>query len=217
MTSVVLSVAIVDEQPLLLKVLASRLEAHGFTVRATLRSAEETLDLLRSEQVDVVVLGLALNGDGLTCLREIRAAAPDVRVVVCNGPGEGDPEGAFAEGAAVFVEKSGHPDDVVSAVRQSLARSIFISPSAGRYPERRTRTVALTPREREVVALVADGGTNTEIAAQLWVSEQTVKFHLSNIYRKLGVSNRTEMSRYAQLRGLLPARPPAKRRATRAV
>jgi DNA-binding CsgD family transcriptional regulator len=62
----------------------------------------------------------------------------------------------------------------------------------------------LTRREVEILRLVAEGLSNAELARMLWVTEQTVKFHLSNIYRKLNVSNRTEASRWAQLNGLLP-------------
>jgi DNA-binding NarL/FixJ family response regulator len=61
----------------------------------------------------------------------------------------------------------------------------------------------LTPRELEILRAAAEGPTNAQIARQLWVTEQTVKFHLSNIYRKLGVSNRTEASRYALMHGLV--------------
>jgi DNA-binding CsgD family transcriptional regulator len=73
--------------------------------------------------------------------------------------------------------------------------------------------VPLSPREREILGLVADGLTNARIGRELWVTEQTVKFHLSNIYRKLGVSNRTEAARWAQLNGLLAGAPdPGERR-----
>jgi DNA-binding CsgD family transcriptional regulator len=65
----------------------------------------------------------------------------------------------------------------------------------------------LTRRELEILRLVAEGDSNAELARMLWVTEQTVKFHLSNIYRKLDVSNRTEASRWAQVHGLLEARP----------
>ena len=63
----------------------------------------------------------------------------------------------------------------------------------------------LTRRELEILQLVAEGHSNAQLARMLWVTEQTVKFHLSNVYRKLDVANRTEASRWAQLRGLLPA------------
>ena len=70
-------------------------------------------------------------------------------------------------------------------------------------------TRGLTRRELEILRLVAEGHSNAQLAKMLWVTEQTVKFHLSNIYRKLDVSNRTEASRWAQVRGLLPANPSA--------
>ena len=64
--------------------------------------------------------------------------------------------------------------------------------------------MGLTRRELEILTLVAEGHSNAQLARMLWVTEQTVKFHLSNIYRKLNVSNRTEASRWAQVHGLLP-------------
>jgi DNA-binding CsgD family transcriptional regulator len=67
----------------------------------------------------------------------------------------------------------------------------------------------LTRRELEILRLVSEGHSNAELARQLWVTEQTIKFHLSNIYRKLDVANRTEASRWAQLNGLLQPRPVA--------
>jgi DNA-binding NarL/FixJ family response regulator len=69
-------------------------------------------------------------------------------------------------------------------------------------------TQILTQRELEILRLAAGGASNSRIASELWIAEQTVKFHLSNTYRKLGVANRTEASHYAHLAGLLgPARP----------
>ena len=75
---------------------------------------------------------------------------------------------------------------------------------AGRTAE--ADDAGLTPREREILRLVAEGGTNVEVARKLWVTEQTVKFHLSNVYRKLNVSNRTEAGRWAHAHGLLGER-----------
>ena len=71
----------------------------------------------------------------------------------------------------------------------------------------------LTRRELEILQLVAEGYSNSQLGRMLWVTEQTVKFHLSNIYRKLDVANRTEASRWAQVNGLLPATPDASRSA----
>jgi DNA-binding CsgD family transcriptional regulator len=73
--------------------------------------------------------------------------------------------------------------------------------------EERVSGSDLTRRELEILRLMSEGLSNAELARMLWVTEQTVKFHLSNIYRKLGVANRTEASRWAQLNGLLPTEP----------
>jgi DNA-binding CsgD family transcriptional regulator len=99
---------------------------------------------------------------------------------------------------------------VASAVRQAFAHSVFtadsdlaaaVEPVAA--PARKERPGGLTKRELEILKLVAEGHSNAGLARMLWVTEQTVKFHLSNVYRKLDVSNRTEASRWAQLNGLL--------------
>ena len=106
--------------------------------------------------------------------------------------------------------KTAHPDDLASAVRQVFDHSVFLAdgPSslvASTAPGKRASDHAeLTRREREILQLVAEGHSNSQLARMLWVTEQTVKFHLSNVYRKLDVTNRTEAARWAQLHGLLP-------------
>ncbi|MGH3084703.1 MAG: LuxR C-terminal-related transcriptional regulator, partial [Gaiellaceae bacterium] len=110
----------------------------------------------------------------------------------------------------IVLVKTAHPDDVASAVRQAFDHSVFIpgaaaasAPTAADAPVRVERPGGLTPRELEILKLVAEGHSNAQLARMLWVTEQTVKFHLSNIYRKLDVANRTEASRWAQRNGLL--------------
>ena len=101
----------------------------------------------------------------------------------------------------------------MAAIRQSFEQSIFLATSRGMAVHRvdppssshRTgRPAHLTKREVEILQLVAEGYSNSQAAEMLWVTEQTVKFHLSNIYKKLNVANRTEASRWAQIQGLLP-------------
>ncbi len=82
---------------------------------------------------------------------------------------------------------------------------VFRQTIASAAPAADDDSVILTRRELEILRLVAEGRSNAQLAKMLWVTEQTVKFHLSNVFRKLQVSNRTEASRWAQLRGLLPA------------
>ena len=103
--------------------------------------------------------------------------------------------------------KSANPDDLRSAIRQAFEPSLFLASDfmhgAPEPAEKGPVDAGLTRREVEILQLVAEGYSNAQLAKMLWVTEQTVKFHLSNIYRKLGVANRTEASRWAQLNGLL--------------
>ena len=117
-------------------------------------------------------------------------------------------EAAFAAGAAAYVLKSADPDDLRSAIRQAFAHSVYLPGSRTAAAVQSTNAPTedlpdLTRRELEILQLVAEGHSNTQLAKMLWVTEQTVKFHLSNVYRKLDVANRTEASRWAQLHGLL--------------
>jgi DNA-binding NarL/FixJ family response regulator len=126
-------------------------------------------------------------------------------VVGLSAPGaHKDVQAALEAGAVACVLKSADPEDIATAVRQVLDQSVFLgspqSPAAGK---RLSPGESLTPRERDVLELVAQGRSNAEVARRLWVTEETVKFHLTRIYRKLGVSNRTEAARRAQLNGLL--------------
>ena len=115
-------------------------------------------------------------------------------------------------GAWAYVLKSAEPDDIAVAVRQAFVHSIHFTRtlesadpgwgSAARSPDEPAVSV-LTRREREILALVAEGHSNAAMAKRLWVTEQTVKFHLSNIYRKLDVPNRTAATRWAHEHGLI--------------
>ena len=119
-------------------------------------------------------------------------------------------EPSFLEGL-VGVFKTAEQEDLASAIRQVFERSIYLAGEGiaplPTLPDPQAESAAreLTRRELEILRLVAEGYSNSQLAKMLWVTEQTVKFHLSNIYRKLDVANRTEASRWAQVHGLLPA------------
>jgi DNA-binding NarL/FixJ family response regulator len=144
-------------------------------------------------------------------VRAVNQAHPTVRSVVVAD--DDDPEAiasAFAAGASVYCVKSAEQEDLASAIRQAFDRSIYIASGpvaeVSAEPavlELESAALDLTRRELEILQLVAEGHSNSQLAGMLWVTEQTVKFHLSNIYRKLNVANRTEASRWAQLNGLL--------------
>jgi DNA-binding NarL/FixJ family response regulator len=109
----------------------------------------------------------------------------------------------FEAGADALISKSVHPVSLATLLRE-ISRDAVVH----RFRTRAKPTTAdcpLTDRELEILRLVAQGHTNARIARELWVTEQTVKFHLSNTYRKLGVANRTEASRYAHMHDLMAA------------
>ena len=199
------SVLLVGAHPVLLEAVEKLLRERGFTVAGKATSAGDALRRLRERPADVVVLDLQMPGsEAMTCLREIRARHGRTAIVALSQEGGGDAVArALAEGAVACVLKSGVPEDLVTAVRQARRRSIYFPGRGEPAAAVPAEASELTARELEILRLVADGASNTDVARKLWVTKQTVKFHLSNVYRKLGVANRTEASRYAQLHGLL--------------
>jgi DNA-binding NarL/FixJ family response regulator len=203
---------LVDQHPLWLETLREVVGRAGFDVRATTTRSSEAVELLDATFADLLVTGLKMpegEPDGLTVIRDALQRHPRVRVIVLSGSPEAEHvDAALAAGASAYVLKTAHPDDLVAAIRQSFAHSIFFAPSAEPGPRVLCTAISqdnqgLTRRELQILQLVAEGHSNADLARMLWVTEQTVKFHLSNIYRKLRVSNRTEASRWAQLHGLL--------------
>jgi DNA-binding NarL/FixJ family response regulator len=110
---------------------------------------------------------------------------------------------AFDAGADAVISKAVHPVSLATLLREISRETVIHHPR--RQSKHAVVDCPLTDRELEILRLVAQGRTNGRIARELWVTEQTVKFHLSNTYRKLGVANRTEASRYAHVNDLLAA------------
>ncbi len=145
--------------------------------------------------------------EGLECLRgAVEAVAGLKAVVFSRSKSDEVIASAFSAGAAAYVVKTVQPEDFVSAIRQVFDRSMHLAATPTRTassPRVLVEAHGLTSREVEILKLVAEGLTNAQVAQRLVVTEQTVKFHLSNIYRKLETSNRTEASRWAQVHDLL--------------
>jgi len=202
---------LLDEHPIWLTALERVLEEIGFQPVAKLRVPGEALAAIKRERPDLFLLDLDASGsqpDALTCLQEACVQVPSLKAVVVSASEEPSRiEAAFAAGAVVYVLKRAEPGDLASAIRQVFARSLYLAGTTSQ-PARvarvdETEAVGLTRREREILQLVAEGLTNGDVARKLWVTEQTVKFHLANIFRKLNVTNRTQASRWAHAHGLL--------------
>jgi DNA-binding NarL/FixJ family response regulator len=136
--------------------------------------------------------------DGLTCLDRIRKRYPKIKVVALSVFREPEHiEAALTRGASGYIVKSINPLDLPAAIRQAYEGTVYHALGLSEVePAQRLRGVDLTEREVVILKAVALGLSNQAIGKKLWVTEQTVKFHLTNIYRKLGVTNRTEAARY---------------------
>jgi two-component system response regulator DesR len=162
------------------------------------RTGAEALELVRSFQPDVALVDLFLAGEsGAELSESIRKASPSTRVLLISGAGRMSAAAARAAGASGFVSKDWDAGEVVSAVRRVGLGMTMFSPKADQ-PE-----PMFSEREREVLALIAAGSTNREIAERLYLSPHTVKEHTSALYRKLHARNRAEAVQRAQRIGLL--------------
>jgi DNA-binding NarL/FixJ family response regulator len=201
-------VLIADDHPLILAGIKRALEEDDqFEVVAEARIGSQVLPLVSQTQPDLALLDLRMpEMDGLTCLDRIRKEHPKVKVVILSV--STDPEivqTVLNHGAAAYVVKSVNPIDLSSALRQALEGTVF---SAVGLPEKTAqqdavKAAGLTDRETTILKALARGLSNEAIGKELWVAQQTVKFHLTNIYRKLDVKNRTEAARYAYEHGLI--------------
>jgi DNA-binding NarL/FixJ family response regulator len=207
---------LVDEHPLWLDAVARVLASIDVDVVGATSSPGDALALLGEHSPGLVSIGLDGHGggaDALTFLERVRELRPEARAVVLSAHrDEARIEAALAAGAVAYVVKTVQAEDLAFAMRQAFTHSVYVAsarPPARLWPGRLggAAPVGVTRREAEILRLVAEGHSNADVARTLWIAEQTVKFHLSNIYRKLNVSNRTEASRWAQLHGLLAARP----------
>jgi DNA-binding NarL/FixJ family response regulator len=164
---------------------------------ATAAGPEEALALAARLGPDVAVVDLYLGqASGAELCAALREVSPATRVLLISGAGWLSPAAARAAGASGFVPKDWMAEDVLSAVRMvANGMTVFV-------PREERPRVGLTRREREIVALMARGSTNGEIAGRLHLSPHTVKDHASALYRKLGVRNRAEAVRRADRLGL---------------
>ena len=175
---------------------------------------QEALTATDRLRPDVVVMDLNLPRlDGVEATRELRATRPDVEVVALTGfVEEARVMAAIEAGAAGFLLKDAEPDDVAAAIRAARNGEMYLDPAVAGVVARQLRTpgssgtsaddTVLTPRERDVLALVAQGLPNRAIGDALGITERTARTHVSNILAKLGLTSRTQAALYAVEQGL---------------
>jgi DNA-binding NarL/FixJ family response regulator len=169
-------------------------------------TGSQVVPLVQQTMPDLVVLDLRMPGmDGLTCLKLLRERMPSVKIAVLSGIDSDETTAeALRLGASAFISKGIDPAALPDALMRAYEETV--SAPIGRDERRQTnaaRDVGLTDRELEILRALGDGHSNREIAKQLWLAEQTVKFHLTNIYRKLNVSSRTEAVHWGYRHGVL--------------
>ncbi len=196
------TVLLADDHQLLRQAVRRALEDAGFDVAAEAGDGEEAADLAARHQPDVVVMDVTMPVlDGIRATRRIRELSPSARVVMLTMHGE---ESLLADaidaGATAFLTKDCSLQEVVRAVRSAADGETMLSPDLaasllGQFREPPVDGPApspLTRREEEILQLVADGRSTTEVARELFISAKTVKNHLASIYVKLDARDRTQ-------------------------
>jgi DNA-binding NarL/FixJ family response regulator len=204
-----LKLLIADDHALMIEAVALAVKDEpDLEVVGSAESGSQVLPLVERTKPDVVLLDLRMPGmDGLTCIKLLQERHPKVRIAVLSGMDSDEAvHAALALGANAFISKNVEPPDLVEAIRQA-ANGVLPEP-VGRATKRvnaAAESTGLTERELAVLRALGEGRSNKEIAKSLWLAEQTVKFHLTNIYRKLNVSSRTEAVHWAYAHGLIEA------------
>ena len=215
MQQAAIRILVADDHPVVRDGLVAMLGTQpDFEIVGTAATGREVLRLAQATNPDVILLDLEMPElDGVEVMKELRAACPEARALVFTAFDTDERiHAALKAGARGYLLKGAPRDELFNAVRVvseggSLLQPVVASkllrrlsePAAEVAPEPDT----LTPREHEVLRLLAEGKVNKEIAVALTISERTVKFHVSSILGKLGAGNRTEAVRVAVQRGLV--------------
>jgi DNA-binding NarL/FixJ family response regulator len=204
---VTIKLAVADDHRLMLEAISCLVaDADDIEVVGKATLGSQVLPLIARTSPDVVLLDLRMpEMDGFKCLELIGERHAGVKVVVLSGLD--DPQSiqrALTSGAVSFVSKQADPRELVTVVREAaqgtVERTVVVPERNGAEP---AVDAGLTRSEVRVLESLARGLSNKEIAKELWLTEQTVKFHLTNIYGRLGVANRTEAVRHAFQHGLV--------------
>jgi DNA-binding NarL/FixJ family response regulator len=167
----------------------------------------EAAELAETHEVDVVLMDLSMPVlDGVAGTKRIKASQPDLPVVILTSFSERDRIlDAIEAGAVGYLLKDAEPDELLRGVRSAAAGDSPFSPKAAKallsLGAQRQKAEKLTPREREVLAAICDGLPNKQIARRLGISEKTVKTHLTRVFDRIGVQDRTQAALWAERNG----------------
>ena len=207
-------VLLVDDHDLIRQGLRRAFErAEDFTVVAEASSVAEGLAVAAQHKPDVVLMDIRLpDGSGLDAVKKLRAANPHMGIVVLTMyAGDEHLFGALEAGASAFVPKDAPAEDVVAAARHAAASpEAFSAADLANAMKRRLAPSGpqISPREREVLGLLADGLAVAQIAKKLYISESTAKTHISKLYDKLGAANRAQALMTAMRLGFISTGQP---------
>ena len=188
-------IILADDHPLVLEAVRALLDGQPeLKVIAAATDGRQLLDLTRRLKPDLVILDLQLPGvNGLDCLRRIKEFDPAIQVIVLSAFGDAETVRAVVQAEAEgFVLKTDPPGQVINAIRQVLSGQLVFPRSARRWLQPEQARPDLSDLDRRLLGLLAEGRSNEQIARTLNVSPNTVKYYLKNLFRKLGVGNRTE-------------------------
>ena len=201
-------IVVADDHPVVRDGVVAMLSTEsGFAVVGQAGTGAEAIERARSIRPDVVLLDLEMPGmDGVETIRRLRDVAPDTRVVVFTAFDRDEQiVGALRAGAQGYILKGAPRQELFHAIRVVHAGGSLLEPVVASKLLRQVRhdVDALTARELEVLRLLARGASNKNIGKELFISERTVKFHVSSLLAKLGAANRTEAVALARERGLV--------------
>jgi DNA-binding NarL/FixJ family response regulator len=196
-------VLVADSQPLAICGLEAVLATtDDFEVVRTVSDLSEVEAVVAETPADVLVLDLDAASYSPSLVTRLKQLQPELKVVAVGAAGDQAlMRTAFAMGADGYHVRTVTPDELLAGLRRILLATEFTP--IGEACALPTSPLPLTSRELVILEAVGRGLSNKRIACELWVTEQTVKFHLANTFRKLGVSNRTEAARAGQQLGLL--------------
>jgi two-component system, NarL family, response regulator len=202
-------VLVVDDHPLMRLGLRTRIDAEpDMEVVAEAENGPAAIEAYARLRPDITLLDLRLPGmDGPEIITLIRRDDPQAKIIILTTyDADEDVYRAVQAGARGYILKGTFAEGIMEAIRNVQAGRRLIAPEVAARLADRVSMPSLTSREVGVLELVAKGMSNKEIGAALFVSETTVKYHLKNIYAKLGASDRTEAALLATQRGILTIR-----------